>query len=104
MSPEKRDKEPLDEDTRRRIAAWVRYKKTDLRKNQKELAALADVEPATISRLLNYGGPIGLPVFVKLTRNLRLNADDVLNKPPPGFRPGQPLPGFKPDQKPTPNG
>lgn len=73
----------LDCRTRQRVAGWLRYKMDTLGLTPTQAAKTLDVDLAGLSRVLRFGGPIGLNLVVAIHRKLHLDANQLLDFDPP---------------------
>ncbi len=78
-------KEYIDQETRERIAGWVRAKMRQQEIPSKAaLARRLGIDRSTAGRILNATArSLGLDVFLKIHRRLPIDATQILNEPPP---------------------
>jgi transcriptional regulator with XRE-family HTH domain len=78
----------IDEETRRRIAAWIRVEMAERgAASVREFARLIGVSHAYLSRVVAGRQTPGLELVLRLVRTLDLSADRLLFEEPPGTVP-----------------
>lgn len=78
----------IDQETRRRIAAWIRVEMADRgAASIREFARMIDVSHAYLSRVIAGRQTPGLELVLRLARTLDLSADRLLFEEPPGTVP-----------------
>lgn len=82
-------KEYIDQETRERIAGWVLHRMTEWNiPTQAALGRKLGIDRSTAGRILNATArSLGLDVFLKIHRVLRLDATLILNESPPKTKP-----------------
>ena len=78
--------EDMDQGTRERLRAWLRYYKARRSWTNDRLAAALEIAEPTLTNALN-GKSLGLDLFIKMHRHLKRSADDFLDTDPPPLPP-----------------
>lgn len=83
-----RRKGDTDMETRRRIAAWIRYEirsraRGGVEFSQREFAALLDLSHTYINRILSEEQTAGVELILALNRRLGMDFHKFLNRDPP---------------------
>jgi transcriptional regulator with XRE-family HTH domain len=79
-----RGRGPVDQVTRDRVRAWIRYE-MDRRQitSARDMARKIGVNHAYLSIVLNGTGTAGLELVLRLNRKLHMSLDAMLNDDPP---------------------
>jgi hypothetical protein len=79
-------KESVDKPIRRRIRLWLIAKMREMNYTPADVVRQTGIDKGALSKFLAEGGELtlGLDNFIRLTRGLVMNANEVLHKPAPG--------------------
>lgn len=77
----------IDDETRTRIAAWMRFYQVTRGWTRERLAKELGMAEPSVTNIINLKTPPGLDTLIKMHRRLHRSADDLLDVDPPPAKP-----------------